>query len=51
MQSFKVKETPMQIENGIYLGDFSVIKFFGTFEFDLIKSKVCVNDNHEAYMQ
>jgi len=40
IQSFKVKETPMQIENGIYIGDFSLIKFFGTFEFDLIKSKL-----------
>jgi hypothetical protein len=39
----------MQIENGIYIGDFSLIKFFGTFEFDLIKSKVCVKDNHVAY--
>ena len=31
----------MNIENGIYLGDFNLIKFLGDFEFDLVKRKVC----------
>lgn len=40
VQSFDTKSDPMKIENGIYLGDFNLIKFMGDFEFDLIKRKV-----------
>eukprot|EP00586_Coscinodiscus_wailesii_P017840 CAMPEP_0172510276 /NCGR_PEP_ID=MMETSP1066-20121228/227571_1 /TAXON_ID=671091 /ORGANISM="Coscinodiscus wailesii, Strain CCMP2513" /LENGTH=271 /DNA_ID=CAMNT_0013289173 /DNA_START=125 /DNA_END=941 /DNA_ORIENTATION=+ len=40
VQSFDTTSDPMQIRNGIYLGDFNVIKFFGDFEFDLQKSKL-----------
>jgi len=38
VQSFDKKE--MQISNGIYVGEFCLIKFFGTFEFDLKKRKL-----------
>jgi len=34
MQSFRPMTSPMEIENGIYLGDFNLIKFFGDFEFN-----------------
>lgn len=40
VQSFDTKSTPMNIENGIYLGDFNLIKFLGEFEFDLVKRKI-----------
>lgn len=40
MQSFQTNEEPMKIQNGIFLGDFAVIKFFGEFEFDLEKRKL-----------
>mmetsp|Transcript_30128 Transcript_30128/g.44645 ORF Transcript_30128/g.44645 Transcript_30128/m.44645 type:complete len:290 (+) Transcript_30128:77-946(+) len=38
LQSFDT--TDMTIENGIYLGDTNLVKFYGDFEFDLRKSKV-----------
>eukprot|EP00555_Chaetoceros_dichaeta_P015581 CAMPEP_0198254150 /NCGR_PEP_ID=MMETSP1447-20131203/4521_1 /TAXON_ID=420782 /ORGANISM="Chaetoceros dichaeta, Strain CCMP1751" /LENGTH=256 /DNA_ID=CAMNT_0043940113 /DNA_START=8 /DNA_END=778 /DNA_ORIENTATION=+ len=40
MQSFDATTEPMTITNGIFLGDFAVLKFFGDFQFDLVKSKV-----------
>lgn len=40
VQSFNPSSQPMTIENGIYLGDFAVLKFFGDFEFDLKKCKL-----------
>merc|ERR1719162_1557483 len=40
MQSFDATTQPMTITNGIFLGDFEVIKFFGEFDFNLVKSKV-----------
>lgn len=40
MQSFRTAAEPMEIENGIYLGDFAVIKFFGDFEFNPKSRKV-----------
>jgi len=30
----------MKITNGIYVGDFAVLKFYGDFQFDLKKCKV-----------
>lgn len=40
VQSFDTKSTPYQIENGIYVGDFALLKFAGDFDFDLKKSKL-----------
>jgi hypothetical protein len=40
IQSFNTVESPMTIENGIYIGDFCVILFQGSMEFDLIKRKL-----------
>lgn len=40
VQGFSTEDSPMKITNGIYLGDFSVLQFFGDFEFDLKKSKL-----------
>jgi len=40
IQAFDSTKDPMYIENAIYAGDFSLIKFRGDFEFDLKKSKV-----------
>ena len=46
IQSFN-SET-YQIENGIYLGDFAALKFFGDFTFDLKKSKLEFDFNRLA---
>ena len=43
MQSFDATTQPMAITNGIFLGDFCLIKFFGDFQFDPAKSKVSEN--------
>ena len=40
VQSFDTTQNPFAIENGIYVGDFAVLKFFGDFIFDLRKSKL-----------
>lgn len=40
VQSFDTSTDPYGIENGIYLGDFAVIKFSGPFDFDLVKRKL-----------
>lgn len=40
VQSFRTNETPMLIENGIYLGEFWLIKFSGTMEFELRKRRL-----------
>jgi hypothetical protein len=40
IQSFDPTTDPMAIQNGIFLGDFAVLKFFGDFEFDFKKCKV-----------
>lgn len=47
VQSFRtVGEDPMLIENGIYVGDFPLIKFRGTMEFDLRKRKLEFDFDH-----
>jgi hypothetical protein len=38
VQTFDTTSTPYAITNGIFIGDFSVIKFFGTFEW-LVKPR------------
>ena len=40
VQSFRTQTDPMLIENGIYIGDFSLVKFAGTMEFDLKKRRL-----------
>eukprot|EP00965_Chrysotila_dentata_P094446 3122577-Pleurochrysis_carterae.AAC.2 len=35
VQTFDTKQTPMRITNGIFLGDFAVLKFFGEFEWEV----------------
>jgi PAP_fibrillin len=41
VQTFRtVDYDPMEIENGIYLGDFPLIRFSGTMEFDLKKRRL-----------
>ena len=40
VQSFNPTVNPFKIENGIYLGDFALIKFFGDFEFNLKSRKL-----------
>jgi len=40
VQSFDTKSVPMKIANGIYVGQYPVLKFFGDFEFDLKKCKL-----------
>jgi len=40
VQSFNPTADPFQIENGIYVGDFALIKFFGDFEFNLKSRKL-----------
>jgi hypothetical protein len=40
IQAFDATQEPKYIENAIYVGDFSLLKFIGTFTFDLKKSKV-----------
>ena len=36
---------PMGISNGIFIGDWPVVKFFGDFSFDLKKTKLEVRPN------
>jgi hypothetical protein len=40
IQSFDTSEDPMKISNGIYIGNFNVLQFFGDFDFDLKKRKL-----------
>jgi hypothetical protein len=40
VQSFRTTKEPMEIENGIYFGDFPAVRFSGTMEFDLQKRKL-----------
>jgi hypothetical protein len=40
-QSFNNKEDPWRIENGLYLGDFCILKFIGDFDWTLQKTGVC----------
>mmetsp|Transcript_1852 Transcript_1852/g.3339 ORF Transcript_1852/g.3339 Transcript_1852/m.3339 type:complete len:249 (+) Transcript_1852:112-858(+) len=40
VQAFDATKNPMPIENAIYVGDLALIKFMGTFTFDLKKSKL-----------
>lgn len=40
VQSFDTTTDPYGIENGIYLGDFAVVKFSGPFDFDSVKRKL-----------
>lgn len=40
VQSFDTSTDPFGIENGIYFGDFAVLKFSGFFEFNLVKRKL-----------
>jgi hypothetical protein len=40
VQSFDVTSKPMSISNGIWIFDWNVVKFFGTFDFDLRKRKL-----------
>jgi hypothetical protein len=41
VQSFDTTQNPMRITNGIYLGDeWTIVKFLGTFDFDLKKRKL-----------
>ena len=40
VQSFDTSTDPYGIENGIYLGDFAVVKFSGPFDFDLVRRKL-----------
>jgi len=39
-QGFDTSTNPMKISNGIYLGDFAVLKFFGDFDFNQSNCKV-----------
>jgi flagellar motility protein MotE (MotC chaperone) len=40
VQSFSTLEEPMKIENGIYVGDFALVKFRGPMDFDLVKRRI-----------
>ena len=40
VQSFDPSTNPFAIQNGIYIGDFALIKFFGDFEFNLKSRKL-----------
>ena len=40
VQAFDPTADPMRIQNGIYVGDFAVIKFFGDFEFNMKSRKL-----------
>lgn len=40
VQKFESTVQPMKIQNGIYISDFALIKFFGDFEFDMKKRKL-----------
>lgn len=51
VQSFDTTSTPFKIENGIYAGDFALLKFAGEFEFDLKKSKLEFEFNQITILQ
>ena len=51
VQSFDTTSTPFKIENGIYAGDFALLKFGGEFEFDLKKSKLEFDFNQITILQ
>ena len=51
VQSFDTTMSPFQISNAIYVGDFALLKFFGTFEFDLKRSKLVFDFNKLAILQ
>ena len=40
VQSFDTSTDPYGIENGIYLGDFALVRFSGPFDFDVVKRKL-----------
>jgi hypothetical protein len=40
VQSFDTSTNPFSISNGIYIGDFAVLKFFGSFDFNLKSRKL-----------
>lgn len=40
VQSFSTTEEPMKIKNGIYVGDFCLLKFGGIMDFDLVKRRL-----------
>jgi len=40
VQSFDTSTDPYGIENGIYVGNFELVKFSGPFDFDLVKRKL-----------
>lgn len=40
VQSFRTNVDPMLIENGIYVGDFCLVKFSGEMEFNLVNRKL-----------
>lgn len=52
VQSFDTKSgLPFKIENGIYAGDFALLKFGGDFEFDLVRSKLEFNFDKITILQ
>mmetsp|Transcript_37 Transcript_37/g.53 ORF Transcript_37/g.53 Transcript_37/m.53 type:complete len:267 (+) Transcript_37:71-871(+) len=51
VQSFDTSSVPFKIENGIYAGDFALLKFGGEFEFDLKKSKLEFNFDQISILQ
>lgn len=48
VQSFDTSVTPYKISNGIYIGDFTILKFFGNFTWS-IKSRKLEFDFNEIY--
>jgi predicted house-cleaning NTP pyrophosphatase (Maf/HAM1 superfamily) len=40
VQSFSTLQEPMKVQNGIYVGDFAVLKFSGPMDFDLKKCRL-----------
>ena len=51
VQSFDTTVAPFQITNGIFAGDFALLKFFGTFDFDLKRSKLVFDFNKLSILQ
>lgn len=51
VQSFDTTMVPYQITNAIYVGDFALLKFFGTFDFDLKRSKLEFDFNKLSILQ
>ncbi len=51
VQKFDTSTQPFTIENGIYAGDFALLKFAGEFEFDLKKSKLEFNFDQITILQ